>query len=78
MSYSGTTEEYRALAENDGALVKDMTDEQLLRHYLGTRLMIETDNPIFVDGAPTNQLRMGFVYQVDGLERAEILRRMRR
>lgn len=70
MSYEGPTQEYRRLAENPN-LITYWSDEKLLKHFLDTRLLIETDS-----GMPTNQLRMGFVFRVSGYERAEILRRM--
>lgn len=66
----GPTPEYRRLAEQPETL-QDWGDEQLLTHFLATRLMIETDS-----GSATNALRMGFVFQVSGHERREILRRM--
>jgi hypothetical protein len=70
----GPTGEYRRLAEHPD-LIEGMTDTQLLDHFIGTRLMIEVnDNPF---SAATNQVRMGYVFTVARLERAEILRRMK-
>lgn len=69
----GPTGEYRRLAEHP-ELIEAMTNTGLLDHFLGTRLMIEYgDNPL---AAHTNQVRMGYVFTVGRLERAEILRRM--
>lgn len=70
-TYEGPTQEYRDLSENPEKILA-MTDEELLKHFLLTRLMIETDT-----GMPTNKLRMQFVFRVARVERAEILHRMK-
>jgi hypothetical protein len=77
MGDEGPTQEYRRLAEDGGAAVRAMDDETLLRHYLQTRLMIEHNDPIYLSGAATNALRMGYVFTVAQYERNEILQRMR-
>lgn len=66
----GPTQEYRHLAENPD-IISTWSGEKLLKHFLNTRLMIETDS-----GMETNALRMGFVFQVSGYERVELLRRL--
>lgn len=64
------TEHYRRLAGYPEQM-QEWTSEELLLHFLETRLMIQTDS-----GMRTNDLRMGYVFQVGRYEHEEILRRM--